>query len=421
MRNIFDQYSQPENRLTHALITALSEDRRLLRRFVRWTTEKRIANTAQLEVVEQGLPGEEADSEENAERRGLPDACIYDGDEWALLVESKVAATLSNGQLQRHLRTAERRGLKRVRLLVLDTELPSRELPVGTIARKWSDLYAWLVAESGASEWARRVAEYFVIAENRMVEEEYLKEGTLTVFSGIPFGDTEPYNYPEAKRLLKLLMEELRTRKDLVRELKMNPKGGGRSAITGKNGIAVWDFLRLRSSSGDNAFTHDPHLTLVISHDRVRAMITVPNGIRPSYRRNLVRLGAVGFSTLFADITKRLTKNLRGANGAAPWVEVVQRRYRSQRSAAITDARLEFDLRTALQQRRGRSKVRVQSQWLDAAYEALARKRSNLQLMVGASFPYAQCDITRDRKVIDYLARSWLACRPLIDVMLKDS
>lgn len=35
MRNLFDQYSQPENRLTHALMTALHEDRGLLALFLR--------------------------------------------------------------------------------------------------------------------------------------------------------------------------------------------------------------------------------------------------------------------------------------------------------------------------------------------------------------------------------------------------
>lgn len=419
MRNVFDQYTQPENRLTHALVTALAEDRRLLRRFVEWATELRVVRSVPLEIIEQGLPGVQAETEEDAEKRGLPDACVYQGDEWALLIESKVAAKLNQEQLRRHFRTANRRGFKHVRLLVLDTERSSCPLPNGTVVKKWSDVYAWLIRESARSGWARRVAEYFVVAENRLVEEEYLKEGTLTIFSGIPFGDAEPYNYPEAKRLLKLMMEELRTRKDLIRGLGMDPKGQGRSAITGKNGVTVWDFLRLRSSSGEGTFTHDPHLTLVVSHDRVRAMITVPNGIRPAYRRNLVDLGVNGFSELLADITKQLVRGLRGANGAVPWTEVVQRRYRSQRSAAITDARLEFDLRTAFPQTRGRSKVRIQPQWINATYEALARKRSNLQLMVGVSFPYAQCEATRDRKIIDYLARSWLACRPLVDVMLK--
>jgi hypothetical protein len=34
LRNIFDQYSQPENRITHALMTAINEDRNLLGHFL---------------------------------------------------------------------------------------------------------------------------------------------------------------------------------------------------------------------------------------------------------------------------------------------------------------------------------------------------------------------------------------------------
>ena len=36
MRNIFDQYEQPENRLTHALVTTLDQDRALLGPLLRW-------------------------------------------------------------------------------------------------------------------------------------------------------------------------------------------------------------------------------------------------------------------------------------------------------------------------------------------------------------------------------------------------
>jgi hypothetical protein len=35
LRNIFDQYSLPENRVTHALMTAIDEDRSLLGTFLR--------------------------------------------------------------------------------------------------------------------------------------------------------------------------------------------------------------------------------------------------------------------------------------------------------------------------------------------------------------------------------------------------
>ncbi len=36
MRNVFDQYTQAENQLTHALACSLHEDQALLREFVRW-------------------------------------------------------------------------------------------------------------------------------------------------------------------------------------------------------------------------------------------------------------------------------------------------------------------------------------------------------------------------------------------------
>ena len=35
MRNIFDQYSQPENKLTHSLASCLYEDKRLLNSFLK--------------------------------------------------------------------------------------------------------------------------------------------------------------------------------------------------------------------------------------------------------------------------------------------------------------------------------------------------------------------------------------------------
>lgn len=66
MRNIFDQYTQPENRLTHALVTAFAEDPKLLRKFVKWVTD--VAPPKRLKVVEQQLPGEYELAEDDYER-----------------------------------------------------------------------------------------------------------------------------------------------------------------------------------------------------------------------------------------------------------------------------------------------------------------------------------------------------------------
>ncbi len=419
MRNIFDQYSQPENRLTHALISSLAADRKLLRRFIRWATGCVPPKTKLLEVVEQRLPGDPEVAEEESERRGLPDAWIHDDESWALLIESKVSSSLRNEQLRRHYRTALRRGFKDVTVLAIDVSPPRRALPDEALFKKWSDVYQWLAAMSPASVWARQAAAYFEIAESKLAEEGYLKEGTLTVFSGVPFDEDEPYNYPEAKRLLKLAMDELRQRKDLQQQLGMNPKGVGRGAITGRGGIAVWDFLRIKGSDDGEPFTKYPHLTLGLQHDRLLVMITIPHGITSAFRKNLVDLGFDGFSDLMATVNNNLMKVLRKAKGAAPWVDMVQRRYPSQRSEAIVDARIEYDLRTAFPSRSLKQLVKTQPEWLKATYDALSKKRSNLQVAVGAIFPYGACNVTKSPEVLDHVANTWIACKPLLDVMLK--
>jgi hypothetical protein len=58
LRSIFDQYSQPENRVTHALMTALNEDRNLLGLFLRELVKvKAPTHPRNLLVLEQQYPG----------------------------------------------------------------------------------------------------------------------------------------------------------------------------------------------------------------------------------------------------------------------------------------------------------------------------------------------------------------------------
>jgi len=416
VRNIFDQYSQPENRLTDALMCALAEDKKLLQYFIRWITGK--AAPKDIEIIEQRLPGEPELAEDESVKRGLPDAWIFDDNNWSLLVESKVSATLTNDQLQRHYNTALRRGFSNITLLAIDAVRPKQNLPPYVVFRRWSEIYTWLCSQSNYSDWALKTARYLEVAESKLSAVGYLKEGALTVFSGIPFSADNPYNYPEAKRLLKLAMNELRDRKDLVMAVGMDPQSVGRGAITGREGVAVWDFLRLKESKNEKLFIRYPHLTLALEDDRVLAIITVPHGIRRIFRRNIVDLGFEGFSELMAQVNDNLCKALKKAEGAAPWVVVVQRRYPSQKAAAIVDARVEYDLSTAFFARKKQS-VKVQQEWLKATYEALAGKRSNLQVAVGAIFPYRACEVTGHPSIINSIANTWIACKPLLDVMLR--
>ena len=418
MRNVFDQYEQRENRLTHALATALHEDSELLGSFVRWTFGEPPRGVGPLEIVEQRIPGEperEGQDANGQEASGIPDAWIHDGESWCLLIESKVASPLENDQLRRHTSTAERRNFTNVNLLAIAVVEPKGALPFDVRFRQWSEVYEWLIREAPTSAWAGRTAQYFEVAERKLSNEGYLKEGTLTTFTGFAFGRNEPYSYLEAKRQLRLATDELRKRRDLVDALGMDPNGKGRGAITGSQGDAVWDYLPLNGAP--EKFTQFPHLTISVQSDRLVTIITVPNGIQPRLRKRIVDLGPDGFFDLAKNIGKRLSAVSRNHPGAAPYIEAVQRRYPSQRAEAIYDARIEFDLRTAFGDDTVKPRVKRQPQWLTAIYDATTNSGSNLQLGIGAIFPYGRCPATGERRILDGIAEAWISCRPLLETM----
>jgi hypothetical protein len=414
MRNIFDQYDAPENRLTHALGCCLHRDHHLLHAFIRWATGKREGPAGPIEVLEQQIPGTPVEDVDENEPTGLPDLWLHDQGQWSLLVESKVMARVSSGQLRRHLNTARRNGLTEVTLAVIAPSVPTHRLE-GVVYRTWRDLYCWLRHQARESDWAACMAEYMEVAEARMTAESYLDGQSLTQFTGVPFDADHPYTYLRAKQVLGQAMMELRNRRDL-RALGMDPDGEGRPAITGKGDVAVWDFLPLREAKGKSSFTACPHLTLSIQAHRTEVGVTLPNAASARMRRNLVALGIEGFARLVGEVEAGVSKAIRPIKGAYPTMGIVQRHYASQRSHPVVDARLEFDLRTAVDS--GRSLVKPQGQWMEAAYRALEDKRSNLQMGVGAVFPYSDSHM-QSRGILDVVAGVWIGCKPWLRTILE--
>jgi hypothetical protein len=300
-------------------------------------------------------------------------------------------------------------------VLTLEGQVPGARRADPRIALRWSELYQWLKGQARRFDWARRCAEYFEVLEVTLPS-EYLMKGTLTVFSGIPFGPDEPYNYPQAKRLLGLLRDELRCKAELRRKLRIDPNSPGRGAITGRQSDSVWDFIGFAKTRNAGVFTNFPHLTIGIHADRVEVYVTVPNGIKPSLRAGLLGSGFKDFEDKVLRVTRAMSGVLRPVKGAAPMVVIVQRHYPSQRSPAVHDSYLRFDPRTAAAPRRGaKPTVKFQPQWLCATYEALRARRSNLQFQIGAQFPYAACPSVRSRQLVQSISKVWLACKPIVD------
>ena len=412
-RNIFDQYDEPENRLTHALACCLERHSWLKRSFILWAVGRRGLPTGSIEVLEQQVPGEPISVLDDDTPTGLPDLWLHDSQQWSLLVESKVAARVDARQLHRHLSTARRRGFAHSSLLVLAPAVPAHRL-AHVVYRTWPALYRWLRRQANRSEWAECMADYMEAAEARMSKKEYLDDKTLTGFYGIPFDSDHPYNYFRAKSTLQLALYELRRRPDL-RELGINPSALGRPAITGREGTSVWNFLRLREASDRQAFTSYPHLTLSIQSQRFLVSAVLPNAVPATMRRNLSGPGFDEFVALVAQVEAGVSRSIRRIRGAFPAMEVVQRHYSSQRANPLVDATLEFDLRTAVGS--GNSAVRNQPQWLKAVHEALCEKRSNLQVSIGAMLPYGDPQL-RSKQVLEVIAGVWVACKPWIDTIL---
>lgn len=421
MRNVFDQFKEPENRLTHALMTSLNEEPELLRKFVFWATGSKAPKDG-LSLLEQSLPGksEETDESGEAEQTGLPDGCIHNEESWALVIESKIASPLDAGQLKRHRSTIERLGFKNVRLLALVVTKPAGfSMEVGLTIMTWSDLYNRLCSQKQLI-WANRLCSYMEVLEAKLPKEKYLKEGTLTVFSGIPFGKGTPYNYLEAKRILRLLMDKLRTNERLQNELGVDSSAEGRGAITGTNSDAVWDYLPIGAAAKAKEFTQYPHLTVGVHKDFVQALVIIPNAVRTSFRKALIDGGQEVFCQLFRDLLGRYIDKFDHVTGVSPIVEVVQRRYPSQRSVPFIDARIDFDLRTAFEDTSGlEATPKHQPQWLLAVFDALSRKQSNLQLAIGVRFHYTQCSLTESPEIAEHIAEGWVAFKPIVDKMLS--
>ena len=415
MRTLFDQYSHHENRLTHALASCLNEDRRFLQTFVHWATGERPPKGSPLRIVEQRLPGEPEVAEDEAERRGLPDAWIHTDSGWALLVESKVAAPIDPGQIRRHLDTAERRGFSDRRIVILSTRIPSTEKRPEVHHRTWQALFIWLRGSRWESGWPERLAEYMEAAEARMLADGYLREGALTAFTGIHFNEENPYSYLEAKRLLRLLTDEMRTRRTLATILGADLAADGRGAITGSAANSVWDFIPLAGGDGDEAFTRRPHLTLSVGRDRALAQLTIPNGMDGALRKRLVGVGEQGFSDLLGTYLVGVRSLLSADPAAKPFFMVLQRHYPSQRSEPVIDGLLEADLRTAFGTHA--SHVKVQPEWLAMAFQGLARRKSNLQFSVGISWPYNRSITVAGTGLPDKIETAWLASAPILQAM----
>ena len=158
MRNVFDQYEQPENRLTHALMITLANDNRLIRPFFKLVRANKIPALNKIQLGLQCVPGQEVTSIKDG-KEGLPDGCFFDQDGWAVVIEAKVQAGISINQLKRHRKTMARHGYEQPHVVLLSIDKP-KSPPDWVTHLEWKKLYSWFSRRTEDSSWARHFVEY---------------------------------------------------------------------------------------------------------------------------------------------------------------------------------------------------------------------------------------------------------------------
>jgi hypothetical protein len=385
--------------------------------FLKWLGVTGIPKPSLLAISQQQVPGCLLDEAEELQQRGLPDLAIFDDENWAVLFECKVQAKVAFNQLERHRSTAQRNGYPSPWIVVLAVDdLPTETTPK-TVFKTWRDVYSWFNLRATDSFWARQLVDFMRAFEQKMLSRDYQIRGTITVFDGLRFDDRNPYSYREAKRLIRLMGDLLQERKDL-KKIGVDPEGKRRTAITGQGTDGVWDFLPLSVARDAVQFTAFPHLTISLNRRHAIAAITVPNGVRGGFRSKLVSIGFDGFLQVVKEIESKLRPVIRKSAGAKPMLYATQRHYRSQRSDAEIDGRIDVDLRTAI--RGNGTLVKFQPQWVEAIYELLVHKKANIQLGFDVQFLYS-CKAVRSPEAVELFAAAWIAMSPILDLAVEGS
>ena len=418
MRNIFDQYSQPENRLTHALISSLNEDKKLLSSFIKKFCNNYFSDVSSLKIDQQTLPGLKSLQNLEGDKKGLPDGVIYN-DEKCLIIECKINLELTEDQLIRHERTVKRKGFDNTFGLTITKDPISNINLKNWIHITWKEVYNWAHEEKSKSNWSLKLLDYLNVAENKMVEDEYLTEGSITEFNGIHFDKENEYTYLEGKRLLKLLMKKIKSHNDLKSELGIDIDAKQKRGI--KDERALWDYLTFVSLKDKASFTSQPHGTIALWDNKASSAITIPNGMSGTFKKKLKKLKFNQFEEMVYDIAKNYFDNFGNNPGFRPSIATYQRRWLTQSSKPFFDGEINFDLRTAFKEFASTLKpeLKVQKEWLKIVYEFIQNKNSNMQIGFGAEFYFTKHNMLNNKDADQVIVKSLLSLKPLVDVLFK--
>ena len=194
-------------------------------------------------------------------------------------------------------------------------------------------------------------------------------------------------------------------RRDLQGRLRIKPDPARKRQTDG------WSVFGFRGSGG--GFNESPHLLLHVGDKDVGARVILPNKARGGL---WTKLRSRSLAHLMSQVTREMAPAMANCLGMEPRLILKQRHWRTRNGPSFQDAYLDVDLRTL----RGDpdSGVKKQREWMEAAQHVVANKGSNLELQVGATFPYNHCPAIQTPNALDHVASAWIGCRSFVKWLL---
>ena len=200
-------------------------------------------------------------------------------------------------------------------------------------------------------------------------------------------------------------MALLGRRPDLEHRLRINPDPARKLPKGG------WSVFGFRGSVG--AFNESPHLLLYVGDRDVCARVVLPNKARGGLWTKLRSRSLAG---MMSQVSRDMAPAMANCPGMVPGLVLKQRHWRTRRGPSFQDAYLEVDLRTL----RGDSEsgVKKQREWIETAQHVVANRASNLELQVGATFPYDHCPAIQTCDALDHVVSAWIGSRSFVKWLL---
>ena len=363
LNSIYDQYSNEENRLTHALLHTIASSNNIFSDFLtKFLAIKSLHKSGIFEISTQKVPFNHGDDKKE-KVQSIPDGWIInEKTNFGIAIEVKDKKNnIRIGQLKSHINRIKTYDDPYLVVITPDINMPIKlndldqlDYPnLRILWKSWDEIYWWLI-----NLVKERIDKKDVFLAKSMLE--YLERRREVLgFQGIFFN--KGFNVDEAKEILKSEMDELQPYvKSLYKGLVKR-----RGAITTMSVKSVWDCF-----GHEDGFTNDIHITISINEESHNIAMVVPNSSGKAWRR---------LKNIFSNdnLQNKLISILARLRSKVPYLyaEFNQRHYVT-RQKAIQDGKLFFSLDAVgepFQQKE--TKTKLSPIWFQALQEAIINKR----------------------------------------------